>query len=131
MLFEAAPPRTHPSGREPDISPLHIKSAVLLSGAVTSTVLAINSPEASLDVRAPALPVIVTPTARIQSVNLKIIVQDCKAATRWTPADRPFTITWRDEHGREHLDRAGDFDRPMARSLIRNIEAVCGNTLNR
>lgn len=131
MLFEAVPPRTHQSGRKSEIGPLQFESAVLLSGAVTSTVLGINTPDHSLEVRAPALPVTVTPTARFQSVDLKIIVRDCKAAARWTPVDRPFTITWRDEHGREHLDRAGDFDRSVASSLIRYIDAVCGNPLNR
>jgi hypothetical protein len=131
MLFEAVPPRTHPSGGESEISPLQVDSAFLLSGAVTSTVLTISNPDHSLDVRAPALPVTVSPTARFQSVNLKIIVRDCKAATRWTPVDRPFIITWRDEYGKRHLDRAGDFDKSMATSLIRYIDAVCGNALNR
>jgi len=58
-------------------------------------------------------------------LDLQVIVGDCKAATRWTPKDRPFTIAWRDEYGREHLDRAGDFDRAMATALIRHINAVC------
>jgi hypothetical protein len=130
VLFEAVPPRTHRSGWESESSPLHVDSAFLLSGAVTSTVITISNPDHSLDVRAPALPVTVSPTARFQSVTLKIIVRDCKAATRWTPVNRPFTITWRDEYGQGHLDRVGDFDRAMASSLIRYIDAVCGNPLN-
>lgn len=131
MLFEAVPPRRHPSGWVSEISPLQVDSAFLLSGALTSTVLEIDNPDHGLDVRAPALPVTVSPTARFQSVDLKIVVRDCKAATRWTPVDRPFTITWRDERGGEHLDRAGDFDRSMASSLVRYIDAVCGNPLSR
>lgn len=127
MLFEVVPPRTHPSGWESDNSPLQVDSGLLLSGAATSTVLGVDTPGRSLDVRAPALPVTVSPTSRFQWVNLKIIVRDCKAATRWTPVDRPFTITWRDEDGKMHLDRAGDFDRSMASSLNRYIDAMCGN----
>jgi hypothetical protein len=128
MLFEAVPPRT---GSESEVSPLQVDSVFLLSGGLTSTVLTISSLDPSLDVRAPALPVTVSPTARFQSVKVKIIVRDCKAATRWAPVDRPFTITWRDEYGKEHLDRAGDFDRSMASSLIRYIDVVCGNPLDR
>jgi hypothetical protein len=127
VLFEVVPPRTHPNGWESENSPLQVDSAVFLSGAATSTVFGVDSLDRSLDVRAPALPVTVSQTARFQSVNLEIIVRDCKAASRWTPVDRPFTITWRDEHGRRHLDRAGDFDRSMASSFIHYIDAVCGN----
>lgn len=130
MLFEAVPPRTHPTGWETDNSPLHVNGALLLSGAVTSTVLGIDSPD-SLDVRAPALPLTVSPTGRYQSVTLQINVRDCEAALRWTPGDRPFTITWRDEYGRVHEDRAGDFDRSMAVSLVRYIDAMCDNPLDR
>ena len=130
MLFEAVPPRTHPTGWETDNSPLHVNGALLLSGAVTSTVLGIDSPD-SLDVRAPALPLTVSPTGRYQSVTLQIIVRDCEAALRWTPGDRPFTITWRDEYGRVHEDRAGDFDRSIAVSLVRYIDAMCDNPLDR
>lgn len=131
LLLEAVGPRTHSSGQGSEISWLQVESAVLLSGLVTSTVLTIDNPGLGLDVRAPALPVTVRPTARFRSLDLKVIVRDCKAATRWTPEDRPFTITWRDEHGREHLDRAGDFDRSMAISLIRYINAVCDNPPNK
>lgn len=131
VLFEALPPRMSPSGRESDIGPLQVDGALLLSGWVTSTVLGIGALDRSLDVRAPALPVTVSPTGRFQSVNLKIRVQDCGAASRWIPGDRPFTVRWRDEYGRAHLDRAGDFGRPVANSLIRYIDAKCDNPLTR
>lgn len=131
VLFETVPPRTHPTGRESEISPLQVDGALLLSGGLTSTVLRIGALDRSLDVRAPSLPVTVSPTGRFQSVNLKIIVRDCKAATRWAPADRPFTIRWRDEYGKAHVDRAGDFGRSMAISLIGYIDAVCDNPPNR
>lgn len=125
MLFAVVPPRTHSSDWED--SALHVDSAVFLSGAVTSTVTGVNNSDRSLDVRAPALPVTVSPTARFQSVDLEITVRECNAASRWTPVDRPFTITWRDEHGRRHLDRAGDFDSSLASSLIHYVDAMCGN----
>jgi len=131
MLFKAEPPRAHPGGLVSESSPLQVDSAVFLSGAVTSTVLRINTPDHSLDVRAPALPMTISPTARFQSVDLKIIVRDCRAATRWSPADRPFTIAWRDEYGRVHLDRAGYFVGSIAISLSRYIDAVCDDPLNR
>lgn len=127
LLFEVVPPPTHPSGWEPENSRLHVDGAVFLSGAVTSTVLGVTNADHGIDVRAPALPVTVSRSARFQSVTLEIIVRDCTAARRWTPVDRPFTITWRDEHGMRHLDRAGDFDRSLARSLTRYIDAVCDN----
>jgi hypothetical protein len=94
---------------------------------VTSTVLEIATPGDGLGVRAPALPLTVSPTRRLQSLDLTIVVRDCEAAARWTPDDRPFTITWRDEYDRVHMDRAGDFDRSMARSLSRYVDTVCGN----
>jgi hypothetical protein len=125
MLFKAEPPRAEARGRGLEFSPLHVAGAVLLSGAITSTVLRIHPPDPSLEVRAPALPVTISPTARLQLVNLRIIVRDCKAATRWAPDDRAFTITWRDEFGREHVDRAGDFEKSMAISLVRYVDAVC------
>jgi hypothetical protein len=125
ILLGAVGPRTHRSGPGSEINSLQVESAVLLSGLVTSTVLKIDSAGPALDVRAPALPVTVRPTARFWLLDLQVIVRDCKAATRWTPEDRPFTIAWRDEHGRKHLDRAGDFDRAMATALIRYINAVC------
>ena len=131
ILFEAEPPRGHPGGRESEINPLQVDSAVFLSGLVTSTVLGIGTPGHGLDVRAPALPATVSPTDRFQSVNLTILVRDCRAATQWTPGDRPFTIRWRDEHGKAHFDRAGDFGTSMANSLIRYIDGACDNPPNR
>jgi hypothetical protein len=131
ILFQAVAPRTPPGGSESENSPVQVESGLLLSGAITSTVLTINNPDHGLDIRAPALPVTVSPSARFESFTLEIMVQDCKAATAWTPVDRPFTITWRDEYGMRHLDRVGDFDRSMASSLIRYIDAMCGNRLIR
>ncbi len=131
VLFEAEPPRTYPSGRESDIAPLQVDGALLLSGLVTSTVLGIGVLDGSLDVRARALPVTVSPTGRYQSVNLKISVRDCKAATGWTPGDRPFSLRWRDEYGQAHFDKAGDFGRSLASSLSRYIDAVCDNPPSR
>jgi hypothetical protein len=127
ILFEAVPPRTHPSARTSEDTALHVDSAILLSGLVTSTVLAIATPGDGLGVLAPALPLTVSPTRRLQSLDLEIVVRDCQAAARWKPVDRPFTITWRDEFDRVHMDRAGDFDRSMADSLTTYVDAVCGN----
>lgn len=125
VLFDVVPPRKHPNGRESGDRPLRVDGAVFLSGAVTSTVLGVDSLQNSLGVRATPLPATVSPTARLRSVQLEIGVRDCTTASRWTPFDRPFTITWRDEDGERHLDRAGDLDRPIARSLLHYIDAVC------
>ncbi len=114
ILFEAERPRTSSSGHGSVIRWLQVESAVLLSGLVTPTVLKIDHPGLAFDVRAPALPVTVRPATRLRSLDLKVIVRDCRAASQWTPGDRPFTITWRDEHGRTHLDMAGDFDTSTA-----------------
>jgi hypothetical protein len=130
MLFDAVAPPTGPTGWASG-GPLRVKGALLLSGAVTSTVSRIDPPDPGLDVLAPALPVTVSPADRFQPVSLKIIVRDCTAASRWTPGDRPFTIIWRDEYGKEHLDRGGDFGRSMANALVRYIEAVCDNSARR
>lgn len=126
LLLEVVPPRTHPSSRRSENSPLQVDSALFLSGAATSTVLGVENLDRSLGVRAPALPVTVSPTARFQPVDLEIVVRDCEAARQWTPVDQPFTISWRDEDGRRHLDRAGDFDRSLASALTHYIDAVCG-----
>lgn len=125
VLFGADPPRAHPRGHESAAGPLHVDGAFLLSGLVASTILSIDTPDHGLEVRAPALPATVSPTDRFHSIRLEIVVRDCRAATRWTPGDRPFTIRWRDEHGRSHLDRAGDFGRAMAGSLVRYIDDAC------
>jgi hypothetical protein len=128
VLFEAVPPRAGSSSSEARVGPLQVEGALLLSGVVTSTVLRIGTPGQSLDVRARALPVTVSSTGRFQSVDLEIIVQDCRAANRWTArVERPFTLAWRDEDGRMHLDRAGDFDRSLAVSLVRYIASSCDN----
>lgn len=128
LLFDVVRSRPPPDGRTSEDSPLQVDSAVFLSGAVTSTVLRIEYPDDSLDVRIPNLPVTVSSDRRIQSVTLEIIVRDCEAATRWKPIDRPFLISWRDDDGKVHTDGAGDFDRSMAASLIRYVEAVCPPT---
>lgn len=129
VLFEAVPPRTDPGESAP--SPLQVYGALLLSGRVTSTVVEVGALTRSLQVRVPELPVTVSPTRRFHAVNLTIIVRDCKAATRWAPGDRPFTVRWRDRYGEMHLDKAGDFDRSMAESLLRHIAAVCETSADR
>lgn len=130
VLFDAGSPRTRPGAATSDVSPLQVDGGLLLSGGTTSTVLEIGALGRSLDVNAPALPVTVSPTGRYRSVDLRIIVRDCKLATRWQAGDRPFTLRWRDEYGEGHLDRAGDFGRSVAVSLIRYIDAVCEDPLN-
>jgi len=131
VLFDAVPPPTHPGARRSDFSPLLVDGALLQSGGATSTVYEIGALDDSLEVHAPELPLTVSPTARFQSVSLRIIVRDCKAATRWTPGDRPFVIKWRDEYDETHLDRAGDFGRSIGLSLISYIDAVCEDPLDR
>ncbi|WP_133241229.1 hypothetical protein [Nocardioides gansuensis] len=123
MLLDVAPGRT-PEGSA-SASTLEIEAGLLLSGVVTSTVVGIDPPRGGLEVRAPALPVTVSPRARYQSIELELVIDDCEAATGWTPGDRSFTITWRDEHGRVHLDRAGDFDPATGRALARHVHALC------
>ena len=125
VLFDATPTRMPPGRWNSGFAPLRVDGAILLTGALASTVSRIGALDDSLEIRAPALPVTVSPTARYESVTLQIFVRDCEAASAWTPGDRPFAITWRDEHGREHLDRAGDFDRSLGDSLTRHIDAVC------
>ncbi len=124
-LFEVVPLGKRPARREARPSAIRLAGGFLLSGAVRSTVLTISSPDDALDVSAPALPVTVSPAARFRSVELRIVVRDCEVAGRWSPTDRPFTVTWRDEHGEEHRDRAGDVDRALAEVLVRHIEAMC------
>lgn len=125
LLLAPAASRTDPSGTG-SAAGLQVHGAFLLSGAVTSTVLSIDSAHRGLDVRVRDLPVTVSPTARFQLVRLQLSFRDCRAATRWAPVDRPFTISWRDELGREHVDMAGDLDRSTAASLVRAIDAGCG-----
>lgn len=127
VLFQEAPGRSHPAGSESQVGPLHVHSALLLSGLVTSTIVAITASGSGLDVGVPALPVTVSPTSRLHEVVLEVVVRDCNAAMRWVPGDRPFAITWRDEHGRVHMDRAGDFGRSTADAFTRYIDAVCDN----
>jgi hypothetical protein len=118
VLFQELP--SHSSERS-----LHVDGALLLAGLVTSTVVAISASGSGLGVRISSLPVTVSPTRRFQEVALAVVVRDCKAAMAWTPRARPFVIAWRDEYGREHMDRAGDFGPSMAESLTRHIDAAC------
>ena len=131
VLFEAVPPRTDPGGRRSDPSPLRVDGALLLSGRVTSTVVEIGALSRSLQIRVPELPATVSPTRRFHAVSLTLIVRDCSAASRWVPGDRPFTVRWRDDYGEMHLDKAGDFDRSMAVSLVRHVDAVCDTAADR
>ena len=125
VLFEAVP-SPGPAGAR--AGPLHIDGALLLSGQVTSTVLSIEFLGQSLDVRAPGLPLTVSPSDRFRSIGLRVSVEDCERAVRWErPGVRPFVITWRDEFDRTHTDRAGDFGRSTGESLIRYMHAVCDN----
>jgi hypothetical protein len=131
VLFDAVQTGPNPPGGASDVRPLRVDSAFLLSGAIASTVFRIDNPEHGLEIRAPALPVTVSTDARYQAVSLLIVVRDCEVATRWTPADRPFTITWRDEYDKVHMDSAGDFDQSTASSLVRYIDAACDGPLDR
>ena len=126
LLFEATPARNPRRGQGTDAGPLRVHAAIFLSGAQTSTVTTINNPGGGLDVRAVGLPVEVSSDARFRSIDLAISVRDCAAATGWTPVDRPFRIAWRDDDGREHVDRGGDFDRTFARALVDYIDLACG-----
>ena len=38
---------------------------------------------------------------------------------RWRPVDRPFLVFWRDEYGKKHLDRAGDFSWSVSKAMPR------------
>lgn len=116
ILFEAVAPA--------DTGRLLVKGALLLSGSITSTVSSIELLGRSVDIRT-RLPVTVSPSDRFQSFTMRITVSDCEIASRWRPADRPFVIEWHDGLDREHTDRAGDFDRSIANSLLRYIDAVC------
>lgn len=127
ILLRTVPPETPQGKAAAETDELHVAGAILLSGIVTSTVWEINDTSHGLDVRSPSLPVTVTPATRYQFLTLRIVVRDCKKATRWRPAagTRPFTVAWRDEGGKEHLDRAGDFDLPVATSFAHHIAAEC------
>jgi hypothetical protein len=129
VLFKSGSGNMAQRGLGGEAVPLRIDGALLLSGLVTSTVSTISTPGDSLFVRVEALPVTVSPSDRFQSVSLEIMVRDCKAASRWRPVNRPFSITWRDAYGRTHRDRAGDFDRPMTDLLTSYIAAACGRRL--
>lgn len=126
LLLFAAEPRGRGADRV-----LRVDGALLMSGRSTSTVQSVDPPHDSFVVRAPALPVTVSPAARYQPLDLLVTVRDCSGASRWTPVERPFTITWRDEHGKVHLDRAGDFDRSVAAAMTGYVDAVCDAPVSR
>jgi hypothetical protein len=123
VLFKAVP-KPGPTGE--GAGPLHIDGALLLSGQIASTVLSIEFLGESLDVRAPRLPLTVSPSDRFRSIRLRVSVGDCERAIRWDqPGVRPFIITWRDAFDRTHTDRAGDFGKSTGDSMIRYMHAVC------
>jgi hypothetical protein len=130
VLFDAVSPVLRPQDQETDVGPLRVDGGLLLTGGVAVTVLEIGAPDPGLEVRAPALPASVSPSARFQTLSLRIDVRDCTSASRWTPGGRPFTISWRDEYGRSHLDKAGDSEPSMATSLTQYISAVCDDPPN-
>lgn len=128
LLILGAEPNS--SSQDSEVATLQLDGAVFLSGALTSTVVRIeNAADSGVVVRAPALPVTVSSERRFRSIDISLVVRDCGAAARWTPADRPFIISWRDEYEREHSDQAGDFDREMNAYLSRYLDAACDNTL--
>lgn len=104
---------------------MHVDSGLLLSGLVTSTVMSIEMPGDLLTVRARGLPATVSPDRRFHPITLEITVGDCESARGWSPPDRPLAITWTDELGRWHMDRAGDSVPAMADTIARFIEEVC------
>lgn len=125
ILFQASRARPRGGSSQSRGRVVHLESAVFLSGGLTSTILTVEALEPSLDIRASALPVTISPSNRYQLIALEIIIRDCEAANEWTPADRPFFITWRDELGKEHLDRAGEFNPTTATSLTREVNNAC------
>ncbi|WP_028660816.1 hypothetical protein [Nocardioides insulae] len=124
ILTRTANPRP---GQGEEVVPvgLHLDGVVLLSGSVRSTVLWIDAPGGGLEVVTAGLPLTVDTSSRLSPVSLSVAVRDCAAALRWEPADRPFTIAWRDEYDGEHVDRAGDFDQSVGEALERFITASC------
>lgn len=105
---------------------LRVHGGLLQSGGATSTVVSMGSLDGGLEILAPRLPVTVSPTARYRTVTLTFLVGDCRTATGWTPGERPFTLTWRDEYGDTHLDRGGDFDPSVGTAIVRYVDAACG-----
>lgn len=128
VLFKALPTGSRLSDRYLPTRHLYIDGAILLSGLVTSTIVSITASGNGLHVRVPALPVTVSPTARLREVVLQITVRECKAAASWTRRQRPFVVSWRDEYGQDHLDRAGDSGPSLTKSITRYIDAVCGKS---
>ena len=115
---------TAPSGT----APLRIDGALLHGrGTGTATVTRIHRPGKSLAIRVPALPVRLSVNHSFERIRLQILPRDCGLATQWTPSAQPFTLTWKDDHGDVHVDIGGDHDASMELTLIRYLDAVCGN----
>lgn len=131
---EQATPRTPPDTHDVELvlveaaprpEELVVAGGILLSGTSTAVVVRVEAPTPGIEVRVAALPVTVTPTDRYAPVRLRIRVRDCASAARWEPSDRPFTITWKDEQGRGHIDRAGDFGEATRSALRGFLVGAC------
>ena len=125
---------TRPNDRNSAVGggPLRIDGALLHSrGDGTATVTRIHRPGGSLAIRVPALPVGLSVNHSFERIRLQITPRDCGLATQWTPSSQPFTLTWQDEDGDVHVDLGGDHDASMELTLIRYLNAVCGNPATR
>jgi len=108
--------------------PLSVDGVLLHSrGAGTATVTRIHRPGGGLVIRVRALPVALSVSHSFERVRLQITPGDCALATQWTPSAQPFLLTWQDDRGDVHVELAGDHDAPMELSLIRYMDAACGN----
>jgi hypothetical protein len=103
--------------------------AVLLhdGGPGTATVKRIHRPGTTLSIRVPDLPVTLSANHPYERVQVRLAPGDCVLATEWTPSARPLTLRWEDEHGRSRSGTGGDHDAPIELSLIRHMNAVCGD----
>lgn len=108
--------------------PLRLRAAVLLSGNEPSEVVDIDSLDGSLVVSVEGLPFTVSPSDRLHAVALEVVPRDCAAARRWPPDARPFAVTWQDQDGVEHTDRAGDHQPAAARAVRRYAKAACAGS---
>jgi hypothetical protein len=123
--------RSDPNGTVGD-GPLWIDGALLHGrGSGTATVTRIHRPGGGLAIRAPALPVTISVNQSFERILLKIAPRDCGLATQWTPSAQPFTLTWQDDQGNVHVDIGGDHDASMEVTLLRYLDAVCGNPATR
>jgi len=130
LVLSGVAARTRPDGRNATIGagPLWIDGALLHSrGTGTATVMRIHRPGRSLAIRVPALPIRLSANHSFERIRLQISPRNCALATQWTPSAQPFTLTWQDDHGDLQVDIGGDHDAAMELSLIRHMDAVCGN----